>query len=172
MIKDSHYKDETVVYLNNGNPYSNTGKTTSRHHQNKLSIRCARLQIALYRAIFIVVSILLANICILASMFVWRFVCVSGWKITHNSRTRWHIFTKFHTQMRLGLVQMRLGLVRKYWFSNRSNKHTSQNVNLGKSASLRVRFHSGGGVPPVALIRIINNAHCISGGQLWNHWFL
>ena len=28
-------------------------------------------------------------------------VCLSGWIITHNSRTHWHIFTKLQTQMHL-----------------------------------------------------------------------
>ena len=33
------------------------------------------------------------------------FICIAGWKITYNSQTIWHIFTKFHPQVHLGLVQ-------------------------------------------------------------------
>ena len=43
--------------------------------------------------------------CMLASVSVWQFVCVSGCKITHNSRTPWHIFTKFLPLVYLGFVQ-------------------------------------------------------------------
>ena len=32
-------------------------------------------------------------------------VCVSEWKITHNSWMHWYIFTKFGTQMHLGIIQ-------------------------------------------------------------------
>ena len=36
-------------------------------------------------------------------------VCLSGWKIMHiKSRKLWHTFTKFDTQMYLGLVQKRI----------------------------------------------------------------
>ena len=73
-------------------------------------------------------------------MFIWRYVCLSvclsGWKITHDSRTHWHNFIKFGTLMHIGLVW------NTYWFWNRSDKHTGRNVNFGKLAPLQVRFHS------------------------------
>ena len=37
-------------------------------------------------------------------LFVFLFVCLSGWKITHNSPTLSYIIIKFHPQMHLGLV--------------------------------------------------------------------
>ena len=41
----------------------------------------------------------------ISDCFFHLFLCLSGWKITHNSQTHWHLFTKFGTHMHLGLVQ-------------------------------------------------------------------
>ena len=45
-------------------------------------------------------------ICILASMFVWRFVCLSGWKITHNLRRLSLVITKIHSWIHHGLLHI------------------------------------------------------------------
>ena len=57
------------------------------------------------RKIFPFDDVIMVITCQNARILVWRFVCLSGWKITHNPRTYWHIFTKFGTQMHFGLVQ-------------------------------------------------------------------
>ena len=51
------------------------------------------------------------------------FVCLSGWKITHNSRTHWHFFTRFSTQLHLRLVQNPVA----YW-NQRSNTQVTRSL--------------------------------------------
>ena len=54
-------------------------------------------------------------------------VNLSGWKVTSNSWTHWHIFTKFYTHMRLGLIQISI-----YFQDQRSNNQIIMSQNKSR----------------------------------------
>ena len=64
--------------------------------------------------------------------FICLFVCLSGWKITHNART-------FLNKIRHTCVSK--VSTEPFRFPNQSNKHTCQNDNFGKSVPHRGHFY-------------------------------
>ena len=89
--------------------------------------------------VLISVRLLLVKTCILASMFVWPFVCLIVYVDGRSPRiTHGHFGIILHHLWHKDASWVG---TEPCWFSNRSNKHSCQNVNFGKSAPLRVRFH-------------------------------